>query len=229
MLARPVLLAVTTLALAAGAGAAPADEAIIPAERYSTEKGRTLGRTFADNLRRIYSRVYHCRPWLDVHKGGLGFTRPVGAEGDSRYLNIWVWVDQKITPEFAALGTSSQRASAMFSRYGVDLLRQLSADPHVFAHPYLTGYSVILTWIKPNGRVGNDEVAETLGVFADKSAVRAYLRGEMTAEEFVRRATVVAFDGEAKLGRLPLTIWDDDFSTTFKPKDYEPEDRSVRC
>ena len=211
------------LVLVSGAAAAPPEEAIAPLDRYSTEKGKTLGTRFEAKLRQIYDRVYYCRPWLDMHKSGLGFTRPAGAPGDDRYLNVWVSVDQKITPEFAAL-SQSRRASAMFSRHGVDLLRQLAADAEIFASPGLTGYSVILTWLKPSARSDEGQKAETLGVFADKATVRAFLAKRIGAQEFVRRATIVAFDGQDRLGRLSLDIWEDSFATTYKLKDYAPED-----
>jgi hypothetical protein len=211
------------LILVSGAAAAPPEEAITPLERYTTEKGKILGTTFAAKLRHIYDRVYQCRPWLDVHKSGLGFTRPAGAAGDDRYLNIWVWVDQKVTPEFAAL-SQARRASAMFSRHGVDLLRQLAADGEIFASPGLTGYSVILTWLKPNARSEEGQKAETLGVFADKATARLFLAKRIGAQEFVKRATIVAFDGQDRMGRLPLEIWEDNFATTYKLKGYEPED-----
>ena len=227
--ARSLLIALVLVALAGGAVAAPPEEAIVALDKYTTEKARTLATTFTPQLRQIYNRVYHCRPWLDVRKGGLGFTRAVGQPGDDRFLNIWVWVEQEITPEFAGLGTAARRASAMFSRHGVDLLRQLAADAGIFANPALAGYSVILTWIKPSGRVGNEEVAETLGVFADKSAVQAFLAKQISAREFVEKATIVAFDGKDRLGQLPLEVWEDNFATTFKLKNYEPEDKSLGC
>lgn len=228
MTARSPLVGFTLLILVGGAAAAPPDEAIIPLDKYTTEKGRVLATTFGSQLRRIFDRVHNCRPWLDVRKGGLGFTRPAGAAGDDRYLNIWAWVDQTITPEFTAL-SAERRASAMFSRHGVDLLHQLAADDRIFAAPALTGYSVILTWIKPSGEAGSEEKTETLGVFADKATVRAFLAKKLDAKEFLNRAIVVAFDGRDRLGRVPLEIWDDDFAATFKLPNYEPEDKSVRC
>ena len=227
--ARSLLIALVLVGVAGGAVAAPPEEAIVALDKYTTEKARTLATTFTPQLRQIYNRVYHCRPWLDVRKGGLGFTRAVGQPGDDRFLNIWVWVEQEITPEFAGLGSAARRASAMFSRHGVDLLRHLAADARVFGDPALAGYSVILTWIKPSGRVGNEEVAETLGVFADKSAVQAFLAKQISAREFVEKATIVAFDGKDRLGRLPLEVWEDNFATTFKLKNYEPEDKSLGC
>jgi hypothetical protein len=195
---------------------------------YTTAKGRALATAHGAELRRIYTRVYHCRPWLEVHKRGLGFTRPAGSAGDDRYLNIWVSVEQRITPEFAAL-PAPRRASAMFSRHGVDLLRQLAADGRVFADPALTGYSVILTWLKPGLPAGEQQVTETLGVFADKATVRQFLGGRLGGAQFVERATIVAFDGRERLGRIPLEVWPDDFAQTFRPEGYEPEDRSVAC
>lgn len=216
------------LVLGPGAVAASPQEAIISLEKYTTDKARALATTFAGNLHQIYRRIYHCRPWLEVQKGGLGFTRPAGATDDHRYLNVWAWVDQKITPAFAAL-SAGERASAMFSRYGVDLLRQIAADASIFAAPALTGYSVVLTWIHPNGRVGDQERAETLGLYAEKSVVRAFLSRQISAREFLERAAIVAFDGKERLGRLPLEIWDDDFASTYKPQGYEPEDRDIKC
>ena len=227
--ARSLLIALVLVGVVGGAAAAPPEEAIVAPDKYTTEKGRTLATTFAPQVRRIYNRVYHCRPWLDVRKGGLGFTRAVGHPGDDRYLNIWVWVEQQITPEFAGLGSAARRASAMFSRHGMDLLRHLAADASVFGDPALAGYSVILTWLKPNGRVGNEETAETLGVFADKSSVQAFLAKQISAREFVEKATIVAFDGKDRLGQLRLEVWEDNFAATFKLKNYEPEDKSLGC
>ena len=111
----------------------------------------------------------------------------------------------------------------MFSRHGVDLLRQLAADAEIFSSPALTGYSVILTWLKPDARSGEGQKAETLGVFADKATARAFLAKRIGTQEFVRRATIVAFDGQDRLGRPSLEIWEDNFATTYKLKDYEPE------
>lgn len=227
MRSRSPLFGVVLLALAVVAAAAPQDEAIIALDRYTTEKGSVLATAFSGQLRNLYGWVYHCRPWLEVKKRGLGFTRAVGVPGDDRYLNLWVWVDQEITPEFARL-SQVQRHSAMFSRHGVDLLRKLSDDSRIFTHPGVHGYSVILTWIKPDGGVGDQTVEETLGVFADKATVRAYLDKRIAARAFVETATIVAFDGDARLGRVPLEIWDDDFAKTFQLKGYTP-DPSQRC
>lgn len=223
-----LLVGVLLLALVGELAAVPPEEAIMALDKYTTQKSKTLATTFGDQLRQIYDRVHQCRPWLEVQKAGLGFTRPVGVTADDRYLNIWVWVDQKITPEFAAL-SPARRASAMFSRHGVDLMRHLSASPDLFANRQLTGYSVILTWIKPNGRVGDEEKAETLGVFGDKATVRAFLARRMGAQEFVKRALVVAFDGKEPLGRLPLEIWEDDFARTYKPKGSRSQGTHLAC
>lgn len=228
MRARSLLVGVTLLVVVGGAAAAPPDEAIIPLDKYTSEKGKILATTFGSQLRQILNRVHNCRPWLNVPKAGLGFTRAAGMAGDDRYLNIWVRVRQTITSEFAGLSTE-RRASAMFSRHGVDLLRQLSADDSIFADPALHGYSVILGWLKPNGGGADAEKEETLGVFTDKATVRAFLAKRMGAKEFVERATIVAFDGSDRLGRIPLEVWEDDFAKTFKLPNYEPADKNVRC
>lgn len=224
---RAILGGVLLLALAGGTQAAPLEEAIIPLEQYTSDKARALATTYHVQLRQIYENVHHCLPWLDIGKHGLGFRTPRGAQGDDRYLSIWVWVEQQSNPGFAAL-PPARRASAMVSRYGVDLLRRLSSHPQLAAEPRLAGYSVVLTWLKPDGRSGSQPVSETLAVFVDKTTLQGFFAQTVTPAEFVKRAIVAIFDGQTALGRLPLEIWEDRFVATYKPKGYTPNP-SYRC
>jgi hypothetical protein len=193
--------------LMGAAHAAPPEEAIIPVERYTSEKARTLATTHQSRLRQIYDAIYKCYEWMEIPKRGLGFVAPKGTQGDERYLKVWVWIDQQITPAFAA-APASQRASAMFQLYGLELLRQLSS-PGEFRHdPALAGFAVILTWLKPGSesRPGGPTVNETLSVFVDKGTLRHFLERQVSPAEFVRRALINGFDGQTELGRLPLEV-----------------------
>lgn len=220
---------VLLLALAGLARAAPPEEAIIPLDQYKSERARVLATTYSAQLRQIYDNVYHCLPWLEISKGGLGFRKPRGALGEDVYFSIWVWVEQIMNPEFAAM-PPSRRASAMFSRYGVDLLRRLASDNRIATEPRLSGYSVVLSWLKPEkaSEPGVQGTAETLAVFVDKATTHGFFGLTVTPAELARRATVAAFDGKSELGRLTLEIWEDPFAKTFKLKDYTP-DPSQRC
>jgi len=113
----------------------------------------------------------------------------------------------------------------MFSRYGVDLLRRLALLPRLGADPQLSGYAVVLSWEKPTlGTPSRPQpVGETLAVFIDKATLRGFLAREVSPTEFTARARVAAFDGKSKLDRMALEVWEDPFSTTFKPKDYVPD------
>lgn len=224
---RAVGTAITLLAFAAVAHAAPPEEAIVPLEEYKSEAARALAATYPLTLRQIYDSVYHCLPWLDVKE--LRFRKPRGVQDDGFYLSVWVWVEQIINPQFTAM-PPAVRASAMFSRYGVELLRRLSRHPGLAAEPALSGYSVVLTWLKPERATerGAHPVNEALAVFVDKATVEGFFRRALTPTEFVGRAVVAAFDGKSELGRLPLELWEDSFAQTFKLKDYTP-DPSHRC
>lgn len=189
------------------ADAAPPDEAIIPVDRYTTDKARSLATTHRRHLRQIYDGIYRCHEWMEIQR--LSFVTPKGTPDDERYLNVWVWVEQKITPAFAA-APAPLRASAMFQRYGMDLLRHLSIHPPLVQDPALTGFGVVMTWMKPGGepRPGVLGVNETLVVFVDKHALQRFLRREVSSAEFIQRAIVQSFDGVTDLGRLPLEIPD---------------------
>lgn len=220
---------VVLAALPGGAVAAPPEEAIMPAAEYKSAEARQLATAYAPQLRQLYDAVYHCRPWLDIRRHGIGFRTPRGAQGNERYLFIWVSVDQEINAKFAAL-PPARRASAMFSRHGVDLLRRLARLSRLDAESLLAGYAVVLSWQKPatGAKAGGESVAETLAVFADKATVHGFLAKKVSPATFAERALVTAFDGKNELGRLTLEILEDSFATTFRPKGYTP-DPAHRC
>jgi len=227
---RRIAVALALLAALAGAArAAPPEETILPPEAYKSDAARSLAAAYAAQLRQIYDNVYHCLPWLHIGKHGLGFRRPRATDRDGHYLSIWVWVDQISNPEFAAMPVA-RRASAMFSRHGVDLLRRLLSHAPLAPEPRVAGYAVVLSWLKPDGTAGpaGQGVAETLAVFADTASVQGFFALSMTPAQFVERALVTSFDGKRELGRLALEIWEDSFATTFKLKDYTP-DPAQRC
>src|SRR5262249_1436886 len=99
--------------------AAPAD-ALMPIEKYTTDKPRSLANTHRMRLIEFSEQIYNCMPWLAVYPGQLGFPKYKDSGTDDRYLSTWIWIDQRDDPGFAAL-PQERRVSAMFSRYGVDM------------------------------------------------------------------------------------------------------------
>ena len=221
--------AVTLLGVAALAPAMPLEEAIMPLDRYKSDRARELATAHGPRLRKIYDNIYNCLPWLDVAKEGIGFRKPRGAKSEDFYLSVWVWVEQIVTPEFTQM-PPARRASAMFSRHGVDLLRRVASDNQIATEPRLTGYSVVLSWLKPEKATepGVRGVAETLAVFVDKATAHGFFGLTVSPSDFAERALVAAFDGKVEMGRVPLEIWEDSFAQTFRLKDYTP-DPSHRC
>ena len=132
--------------------------------------------------------IYHCMPWVGVQKAGIGFRQPKGAVEDDRYLSVWIMIDQDEDARFAAL-PAERRASAMFSRYGTDLLRRMAALQPLVADPNVQGFSVVLSWLKPGtGGGAVQPVNETLALFVDKQTTLGFLAKRVPAGEFTRRA-----------------------------------------
>ena len=223
-MARAAVLALGALllGLATAAAAAPVDDALFPAERYDTPKSRALDAAYRPQLVRLHDYLYHCVPWVAVQKNGIGFRTPRGSNGDERFVSVWIWIDQKHDPGFAATPPAG-RASAMFSRYGVHLLRRMSAIPGLAADPRVDGYAVVLSWIKPGSTIpGRGSSNETLTVFSDRFGVPEFLARRLGPAEFAERSRVTLWDGETELGRPTLAIADDPFLSTFKLPGYEP-------
>jgi hypothetical protein len=218
------LAAVTLVALAlagAPAAAAPSDASVLPPEQHASEKGRRLAATYAGALRDLSARIYHCMPWVEVKKNGIGFYKPKHLDGDSRYLSVNLYIDQQPSPEFAAF-TIEERASRMFSRYVGAMLRRMARPSALLADGSLDGFTVILEWLKqapatPSGR----PVHETIAVFLDRASVADFVGGRLPSRELAGRARVLGWDGATALGPLRLSSWEDDFVTTFKVSNYQ--------
>jgi hypothetical protein len=205
--------------------AAPEDS-ITPIDQYNTPKAKSLAVTYKAQLVRFYEHVYWCLPWLGVLKNGIGFRQPKGAETDDRYLSVWVTVDQTDDGSFAAM-PRERRVSAMFSRYGVDLLRRLTAMTSVASDANLTGFSVVLSWAKP-GMPRNQPATETLALFVDKLSLMDFLDKRLPPTEFVGRTKFSVFDGKEPAGPVKLDVWEDSFNSTFKLKNYEAP-KEAKC
>jgi hypothetical protein len=210
------------LAIPGGVSVAAPEDALMPLEKYTTPKGKNLGSVHRKRLLQFSEQIYNCLPWLSVHPGGLGFPRARDSQDDDRYLSTWIFVDQREDPVFTAL-PRERRVSAMFSRYGVDMLRRMAGLPDVIDDQDVTGLSVVLSWLKPGtGRSGRQPVNETFALFIDKATVREFLAKRVSSDEFTTRAKFTLFDGLDPVGRIPIEVWEDSFNSTFKAANYEP-------
>jgi hypothetical protein len=214
-------LLIVVLLLAAGvAAAAPSEDRILALDRYTSDKGRTLGAAYGATLKQINSSIYHCMPWLEVPKEGIGFYKPRDASKDDRYLSLRVYIEQEPSTQFAALPIE-QRASSMFSRYVGPLLRRLAGNGAMVSDSSLDGFTVILEWLKETPMSGGRPVHETIAVFLDKATALEYLQGMVKTPDLADRARVYGWDGETPLGRLRLASWDDNFVSTYKVANYQ--------
>lgn len=220
-------LAALALILFIPVPAAAADDVIMSVDQYKTAKARTLATTHEPLLKQMRDEIYHCMPWVGVQKAGIGFRQPKGAVEDDRYLSVWIVIDQDEDARFAAL-PPERRASAMFSRYGTDLLRRMAQLQPLVADPNMKGYSVVLSWLKPGTGGAVQPVNETLALWSDKQTTLGFLAKRVPAGEFTRRAKFNVFDGTQDMGRLALEVWEDSFVRTFKVANYEAP-KGQRC
>ena len=216
-----VMLAAVALSTPLPAPAAPSDDSVMPVDQHTSEKGRRLAAKYTPALRELSAKVYHCMPWVEAKKNGIGFYKPKHLEGDNRYLSINLYIDQQPSPEFAAFSIE-ERASRMFSRYVGPMVRRMAATPGLLNDSSLDGFTVILEWLKqmpasPNAR----PVHETIASFLDRASAADYVAGRVPARDLASRAGVLAWDGETSLGPIRLTSWEDDFVTTYKVANYQ--------
>jgi hypothetical protein len=222
-------LALTALVTGLGAEAAttqPPANRILAVNAHSTEKAKQLARRHDRALRALNAEIYHCLPWLDVEKEGIGFFKPKDAPDDERYLSLRVFIEQDASPQFAQL-SQGERIAAMFSRYVGTLLRRMAADPGLRADPNLDGFSVILDWKRP-GPGGERPVNETIAVFVKAPVVATYVTGQRPIAELSEEARVLGWDGETPLGPFHLRAWEDDFVASHKVANHEPQ-KGVTC
>lgn len=204
----------------ASAAAAPEDR-ILPVEQYTSEKARTLALTYRGAMRDFNSRIYHCLPWVEVQKGSIGFFKPKGANGDTRFMSVRLYIEQEPSPQFSGLAVE-ERASSMFSRYVGPMVKRMASAPGLMNDSSVDGFTVILEWLKQVPAAASARpVHETIAVFIAKPAAREYLTGMVEPRDFATKARVMGWDGETPLGQLRLSAWEDNFLSTFKVKNYE--------
>jgi hypothetical protein len=230
ILTRGILGLAAAAALALGSeGALAADpptDRVLQTDLYTSAKGRALAQKYQTPLRDLNAKVYHCMPWLDVKKEGIGFYKPKHLDGDVRYLSLNVTVDQQPGPEFTKLSVQ-ERVSAMFSRYVPHLLRSM-ATGDLLKDPTLEGFTVIVSWLKAEPTGGQNPVMETSAAFMPKALVAEFLRGRANISQLADGAHVLAWDGETKIGQIKPKAWADDFVLTYKVAGYTPDPR-VTC
>jgi hypothetical protein len=216
-------------ALARGALAAPPEDAVLPPELYSSEKGRALAVRHSQELRALNAGIYHCLPWVEVHRAqagknfGIGFYRPPHlSSSDHRYLSLHIFVEQDPSPQFAAL-PFHDRASAMYSRYTIPLLRRMARSQALAADRDVDGFTIVLEWLKEAASRGDRPVHETIAVFIDKSAAAEFLGGQLTPRGLADRAKILGWEGETPRGPIRIALYNDEFVATYKVKDYQLE------
>ena len=201
--------------------AAPSDESVLPAEQHTSEKARRLAATYGGALREMSANIYHCVPWVEVKRNGIGFYKPKHLDGDVRYLSINLYVDQQPSPEFTAFSVE-ERASRMFSRYVGPMLKRMTRPAGILTDPSLDGFTVILEWLKQAPTAASVRpVHETIAVFLERPVVADYIAGRISGRELSSRARVLGWDGETSLGQLRVASWEDDFVSTYKVSNYQ--------
>jgi hypothetical protein len=204
----------------------PPTDRVLQADRYTSEKGRGLAQKYQATLRDLNAKVYHCMPWVEVKKEGIGFYKPKHVDGDSRYLSLNVTVDQQPSPEFGRL-TAQERVSAMFSRYVPHLLRSMATND-LLKEPGVDGFTVIVSYVKAEPASGQPPVHETAAAFIPKALTSDFLKAKASVAQLADGSHIIAWDGETRIGQMKPKGWSDDFILTYKVAGYHP-DPKVTC
>ena len=61
----------------------------------------------------------------------------------------------------------------------------------------------------------------------DEASTRAFLNKTLAPADYVQGVKLNFFDGDKEVGRLPIEIWDDNFTSTYKVPGYELEKGKV--
>jgi hypothetical protein len=203
----------------------PPTDRVLQTDRYTSEKGRGLAQKYQATLRDLNAKVYHCIPWLEVKKEGIGFYKPKHVDGDSRYLSLNVTVDQQPSPEFGRL-TAQERVSAMFSRYVPHLLRSMATND-LLKEPGVDGFTVIVSYLKAEPASGQPAVHETAAAFVPKALTFDFLKGKANVAQLADGSYVIAWDGETRIGQIKPKGWSDDFVLTYKVAGYNPDPKAT--
>ena len=216
---------VVSLGAQGALAADPPTDRVLQADRYTSEKGRALAQKYQGTLRDLNAKVYHCMPWLEVKKEGIGFYKPKHVDGDSRYLSLNVTVGQQPSPEFGRL-TPQERVSAMFSRYVPHLLRSMATND-LLKEPGVDGFTVIVSYLKAEPASGQPAVHETAAAFVPKALTSDFLKGRASVAQLADGSHVIAWDGETRIGQLKPKGWSDDFVLTYKVAGYTPDPKAT--
>ena len=198
----------------------PFENAMIPLQKYSSVRAKALASTYRPELSNLFEHIYYCLPWLAIRKQTLGFPKRVGAQGDDRYLSVMIDVDVNDPDGAFAATPRAHRVSAMLSRYGVHIMRQMVTMTTALSDPNVAGVGVALTWSMP-AAPGARPIGETVALFVDTSSLIDFLGGRLPAAEFVNRAKFTFWEGENSAPAVKVDIWEDTFNTTYKLKNYE--------
>jgi hypothetical protein len=127
-------------------------------------------------------------------------------------LTVWAWLDGD-PPPGVDLGA---RAVYAFGRHGHALFRRLVARSRVFGDSRVSGYGVILSWLRPTmGERGSERggergkiVGESLAVFSDKLDAANFVHETIAAAVFLERTEVRVFDGQTEVAPPRLAVDD---------------------
>jgi hypothetical protein len=179
------------------------EDAALPLGEYRTSDARALAQAHAAELRRLYEDVRRCAPELDFHRPGIGFRKPRGKPELAPHLSAWLTLPESASPRGADLAA---RAADAFERYGSRLFQRLLAREPVRADGRLGGYGLVLTWVRPTS--GDDQIGETLVVFADTAAATEFTGGVLGAQAFLGRSDIRLFEGETERRSIQIPIED---------------------
>lgn len=166
-----------------------------PAAYYSTPKARYLGANYKDNLDRMVGSITANPRTANLQfannlssVGGIGFfTHSATKTPDERYLEVVL----ATTESFDGRNDHSEKIHRLFSLYGSELLKIMSADQDLYQDREFSGYGLNLSWQNVGADPAKNRAAfERAILYFPKVRARSFVRQELSQNEFLADAVI---------------------------------------
>ena len=180
---------------------------ITPQLQYSTQKARTLGKTYHQNLEQLVNEIAQNPVTQGLQfanninsVGGIGFfTHTASKAQDERYLEVILGVPDNLYEKFDFRTSIDQ----LFSKYGPELLSVLSSDVEIYKKKNVAGYGLNFSWRSTSrASSGPRDMIKRVVIYILKEEVRRFLTQQIRQRDLLGRSVIFAIEGEGPARRI---------------------------
>jgi hypothetical protein len=192
------------------------DKIIVSDSQYTTDNGRRLSGKYRKDIEKMAINIR-----TRFQPGEIDFLHPIEGKNRGIYFgfdlndkrkSIFIFTSIYTTTEYNTLKTRYMpRAATMFNKYVPTLLRTINEMlPAIETDDDVAGYGITLQW-KARDFISERYIGGTLEnitLLIPKIDGLAYIHGEITNQELVKRSKVYGAQGTSMLGLIELKLDD---------------------